>query len=66
MDSQKPKRDWNNEMLPGMREYKGVIMQNNDIEDIEVMDTYVDDIWVCSFPRSGIYWRGLYCLFVCT
>lgn len=39
--------------------YKGIIMMENEIEEIENMETRPDDIWVCSFPRSGmfVYWN---------
>ena len=33
--------------------YKGVVMYDNEIEEIEKMDIRDDDVWVCSFPRSG-------------
>ncbi|XP_045170042.2 sulfotransferase 4A1-like [Mercenaria mercenaria] len=33
--------------------YKGVVMFENEVEEIEKMETREDDIWVCSFPRSG-------------
>ena len=33
--------------------YKGVLMYENEIEEIENMDTRQDDIWVITFPRSG-------------
>ena len=33
--------------------YKGVTMMENEVEEIEKMETRDDDIWVCSFPRSG-------------
>ncbi|XP_045164645.2 sulfotransferase 4A1-like [Mercenaria mercenaria] len=33
--------------------YKGIAMFECEIDDIEKMDTRDDDIWVCSFPRSG-------------
>ncbi|XP_060597875.1 sulfotransferase 1C2-like [Ruditapes philippinarum] len=33
--------------------YKGVTMMENEVEEIEKMETRPDDIWVCSFPRSG-------------
>jgi hypothetical protein len=35
--------------------YKGVAMFENEVEEIEQMDTRDDDVWVCSFPRSGLY-----------
>ncbi|XP_052785361.1 uncharacterized protein LOC128220901 [Mya arenaria] len=35
------------------RVYKGVEMLENEVEQIEVMGTRTDDIWVCSHPRSG-------------
>ncbi|WAR13048.1 ST1A1-like protein [Mya arenaria] len=35
------------------RVYKGVVMFDNEAELIETMDTRQDDIWVCSYPRSG-------------
>ena len=37
-----------------MKTYKGVVMYDNEIEEIEKMDIRDDDVWVCSFPRSGI------------
>ena len=46
-DSEKPV------MYFAMKTYKGVVMYNNEIEEIEKMDTRDNDIWVCSFPRSG-------------
>jgi hypothetical protein len=33
--------------------HKGVAMLKCEIDDIERMETRIDDIWVCSFPRSG-------------
>ena len=33
--------------------YKGVVMYDNEIEEIEKMDIRDNDVWVCSFPRSG-------------
>ena len=33
--------------------YKGVLMYENEIEEIENMGTRQDDIWVITFPRSG-------------
>lgn len=33
--------------------YKGIAMFECEIDDIEKMETREDDIWVCSFPRSG-------------
>ena len=36
-----------------MKTYKGVAMYNNEIEMIEQMEVRDDDVWVCSFPRSG-------------
>ena len=38
------------------QEYKGINMFNSclqEIEAIEQMEIKEDDIWVCSFPRSG-------------
>lgn len=35
------------------KQYKGVWMFENEIEEIEKMDTRDDDIWVCTYPRSG-------------
>lgn len=35
------------------KHYKGILMFENEIEEIEKMDTREDDVWVCSFPRSG-------------
>ncbi|XP_053373512.1 sulfotransferase 4A1-like [Mercenaria mercenaria] len=35
------------------KRYKGILMMENEIEEIEKMDTKDDDIWVCSYPRSG-------------
>lgn len=37
-----------------LREYKGVLMGYNETEMIESMDTRDEDIWVCSYPRSGL------------
>ncbi|XP_060595160.1 sulfotransferase 4A1-like [Ruditapes philippinarum] len=37
----------------GRKQYKGIWMFDNEIEQIEVMDTREDDIWICTFPRSG-------------
>jgi hypothetical protein len=39
----------------GRKQYKGIWMFDNEIEQIEVMDTREDDIWICTFPRSGDY-----------
>ncbi|XP_053378997.1 sulfotransferase 4A1-like [Mercenaria mercenaria] len=39
-----------------LKVYKGVVMYdkaNDEIGEIEQMDTREDDIWVCTFPRSG-------------
>ncbi|XP_053373339.1 sulfotransferase 4A1-like [Mercenaria mercenaria] len=33
--------------------YKGVTMMENEVEEIEKMETRENDIWVCTFPRSG-------------
>lgn len=33
--------------------HKGVAMFKCEIDDIERMETREDDIWVCSFSRSG-------------
>ena len=33
--------------------YKGIILLENEIEEIENMEIHDDDIWVCSYPRSG-------------
>ena len=33
--------------------YKGVVLLENEIEEIENMEIHDDDIWVCSYPRSG-------------
>ncbi|XP_045170293.1 sulfotransferase 4A1-like [Mercenaria mercenaria] len=33
--------------------YKAIVMMENEIEEIEEMDTREDDVWVCTFPRSG-------------
>ena len=33
--------------------YKGVMLLENEIEEIENMEIHDDDIWVCSYPRSG-------------
>ncbi|WAQ94068.1 ST1A1-like protein [Mya arenaria] len=35
------------------RVYKGIPMVNNEAELIGTMDIRPNDIWVCSFPRSG-------------
>lgn len=35
------------------KQYKGIWMFENEVEKIEVMDVRPDDIWVCSYPRSG-------------
>lgn len=35
------------------KHYKGIWMFENEIEEIEKMDTREDDIWVCSYSRSG-------------
>ncbi|XP_060565968.1 sulfotransferase 4A1-like [Ruditapes philippinarum] len=40
--------------LPLIRKiYKGILMFENEIEEIEHMDTREDDIWVITYPRSG-------------
>ncbi|XP_052810661.1 sulfotransferase 1B1-like isoform X2 [Mya arenaria] len=36
------------------RVYKGIMMMVNEVEQIEMMDTRPDDIWVCTHPRSGV------------
>lgn len=36
------------------RLYKGIVVLEDQIEEIESMDIRDDDIWVCTFPRSGI------------
>ena len=33
--------------------YKGIVLLQNEIEEIEKMEILDDDVWVCSFPRSG-------------
>ena len=41
----------------GLRVYKGVITfekANHEVDEIEDMETREDDIWVCTFPRSGL------------
>ena len=43
-----------------MKTYKGVVMYDNEIEEIEKMDIRDDDVWVCSFPRSGITYKYIY------
>ena len=48
----------NNKTLPVITfetfDYKGVVLiENGHYEEIETMETRQDDIWVCSFPRSG-------------
>ncbi|XP_060554287.1 sulfotransferase 4A1-like [Ruditapes philippinarum] len=40
----------------GLRIYKGVVTfkdANHQVDEIEEMETRDDDIWVCTFPRSG-------------
>ena len=37
------------------RMYKGILMMDCEAEQIEAMNTKEDDIWVCSYPRSGMY-----------
>ncbi|KAL4225037.1 hypothetical protein ACF0H5_015732 [Mactra antiquata] len=37
----------------GRRVYKGVKMFQNEIEEIQTMEIKDDDIFVCTFPRSG-------------
>jgi hypothetical protein len=41
----------------GLRIYKGVVTYKNahhQVDEIEEMETRDDDIWVCTFPRSGL------------
>jgi hypothetical protein len=41
----------------GLRIYKGVVTfknANHQVDEIEEMETRDDDIWVCTFPRSGL------------
>ena len=35
--------------------YKGVVTYCFELPEIEKMAIRDDDIWVCSFPRSGMY-----------
>lgn len=37
------------------KRYKGIMMMENEIEEIQKMDLKEDDIWLCGFPRSGIF-----------
>ena len=36
-----------------LRFIKGIVLLQNEIEEIEKMEILDDDVWVCSFPRSG-------------
>ena len=39
-----------------VREYKGMcILVGTEIEDFSSFKCRDDDVWVCSFPRSGKY-----------
>ena len=52
MDSEEKLPDW----LKHSVVYKGISMLNyelKEIDEIEKMEIKEDDIWVCSFPRSG-------------
>ena len=42
------------ELRLGTRVYKGVYMMQCEAELISTMNTREDDIWVCSYPRSGM------------
>ena len=54
MADTKPTEGNKKERLPLVRKvYKGVLMFENEIEEIENMDTREDDIWVITYPRSG-------------
>ncbi|XP_053373148.1 sulfotransferase 1A1-like [Mercenaria mercenaria] len=46
-DSEKPR------MPLATRVYKGINMFDNEIEKIEKMDIQDDDVWICTYPRSG-------------
>lgn len=35
------------------KRYKGIMMMENEVEEIEKMETREDDIWLCGYPRSG-------------
>ncbi|XP_052791276.1 sulfotransferase 1A1-like [Mya arenaria] len=56
-DESRAMKDENGEKKPQLlmarKIYKGIPMFENEVEKIETMDTRPDDIWVCSFPRSG-------------
>lgn len=45
------------------RVFKGILMWQNEAEDFETMETRDDDIWICTFPRSGreliLFWCNL-------
>lgn len=41
---------------PARKLYQGVVLYdklNDEIDEIAKMDVREDDIWICSFPRSG-------------
>lgn len=35
------------------RRFKGILMWQNEAEEFETMETRDDDVWICTFPRSG-------------
>ena len=58
MEEGKTQNDENNvRNLPVLRlpetTYKGVVTYCFELPEIEKMEIRDDDIWVCSFPRSG-------------
>ena len=36
------------------RRFKGILMWQCEAEEFETMETREDDIWVCTYPRSGM------------
>lgn len=36
-----------------MQRYKGILFTSQEIEKIQIMEIRDDDVWVCSYPRSG-------------
>ncbi|XP_060556050.1 amine sulfotransferase-like [Ruditapes philippinarum] len=53
MEGAEKKMDEKYPMRIAERRFKGILMWQCEAEEFETMETRADDIWICTFPRSG-------------
>ncbi|XP_060576816.1 sulfotransferase 1E1-like isoform X2 [Ruditapes philippinarum] len=53
MEGAEKKMDEKYPMRIAERRFKGILMWQCEAEEFETMETRADDIWICTYPRSG-------------